>query len=349
MTDDSASQPFNLDDALESAYATVTETKAEPSKSEVIDDAPNKTVEKTDIAEGEDKLEATEKTDQGSETEGEPAKEQPLTAPERWSAERKATFAALPRDAQQLLLDRESEVDKAFTQKTQELSEQRKQYEALEQVIAPRRQALTSAYGSEANALTQLFQLSDFAERDPAGFVQWFAQQRGISLPTAQTVTDDTYVDPATKQLQQELQGIKQTLNAQQQAQFAARRETVKSEIATFKDEKDENGNLLRPHFEEVKPYMASLMQSGAAKTLSHAYEMAIWANPEVRKQILESQKKAEETQRLETAKQAASKAEKAKGVTVKSKKGGETTTAKKGNWESTLDDVTEELYGAAS
>jgi hypothetical protein len=341
MTDESAAEPFNLDNALESVMEKMDhpEKEAEPEVAEVSE----KPIE---IAEEK----AEEKSDQGSEPESEPAKEQPLTAPDRWSAERKAVFAALPRDAQQMLLERESETDKAFTQKTQELAEQRKQYEALEQILAPRRQALASAYGSEAGALAELFRLSDYANSDPAGFVQWFAQGRGLNLQqlTPPAATSDEYVDPATQRLTLELNTIKQKLTAQEQAQVAARQESVRNEISALKEENDESGQLLRPHFDAVKTEMASLMQSGAAKTLDHAYKMAIWANEGVRSKILEEQKKAEETKRIEAAKQAASKAEKAKGVTVKSKKGGESSPSKRGSWEDTLSDKAEELYGAA-
>lgn len=338
MTDESATDVFDLDSALESAFTSMDEPKENVAEVAAVTEL--------ETPEG-DKTPEVKDTDQGSETKGEPA-EQPLTPPDRWSAERKATFVALPREAQQLLLDREGEVDKAFTQKTQELAEQRKQYEALEQIIAPRRQALAAAYGSEANALQQLFQLSDFANNDPAGFVQWFAQQRGIDLQNAQGAGTDEYVDPVTKQLTQRLSTVEQQLTSQKIAEETARKEAARSEIDTFKAEKDESGNALRPHFDSVKAEMASLMQSGAAKSLTHAYEMAIWANADVRKQILSDQQKAEETKRLEAAKQAAAKAEKARGVTAKSKGAGQSAPSKRGNWEDTLNDTAEELYGAA-
>lgn len=324
MTDESATDDFNLDAALESAYTTMTE----PEKVEEPQDTEVKTEE--------------EDTDQGSVTESKPA-EQPLTAPERWSAERKATFAALPREAQQLLLEREGEVDKAFTQKTQELAEQRKQFEALEQVLAPRRQVLASQYGSEAAALNQLFQLSDFADRDPAGFIQWFAQQRGISLQNSQA--EDAYVDPAVQTLQQKLQNIEQTITQKEQRELQRQQETVKTEINVFRDQKDTSGNPLHPHFEDVRAEMAALMQSGAARTLEDAYKKATWANDSVREKILAEQRKQEDADRINQMKQSAAKAEKATGKVVKSSNTG-STPAKNSNWEDTLSEKASELYG---
>ncbi len=338
MTDETPAE-FDLDSALENAYAQTTgqEPVAKP-------EPDNET---TAV---EDETPAGEKdTDQGNEPKGEPDKDQPLTPPDRWSAERKATFTALPREAQQLLLDREGEVDKAFTQKTQELAEQRKQYEAVEQVLAPRRQGLAATYGSEANALNQLFQLSDFANSDPAGFIKAFAQQRGIDLQSVQPAqSTDEYIDPVTQQLQHKISNIEQTLTQTQQYQAEIRQDKIRSEIAEFESEKDESGTPLRPHFNDVKSQMATLMGSGAAKTLKHAYEMAIWSNPTVREKILSDRQKADDTKRIEATKQAAAKAEKAKGITVKSKKDGDSTPAKAANWEDTLGDVYDRVIGAA-
>lgn len=338
MTDEISAE-FDLDSALENAYAQTTgqelEVKPEPDK-----ETP--AVEKEAPA-GE------KETDQGNDPKGEPAKEQPLTPPDRWSAERKATFTALPREAQQLLLDREGEVDKAFTQKTQELAEQRKQYEAVDQVLAPRRQALAQAYGNEATALSHLFQLSDYANSDPEGFVKWFCQQRGINLQGVQPAqSGDEYVDPVTQQLQAQVKGITQTLDNFKQESQAARSEKIRNEIAEFEAEKDESGAALRPYFNDVKSEMAKLMGSGAAQTLKHAYEMAIWSNSGVREKILTDRKTADENKRIESAKQAAAKAEKAKGVTVRSRKDGDSTPAKATSWEDTLGEAYDKAYGAA-
>ena len=339
MTDETATGVFDLDAALESAYDQVTNPDAGS-------DDPAPSEENTVIAEG-DKPEVKETTTSG--TEDKPEAEKPIEAPVSWTAEAKEKFAKLPPDVQTYITQRESEREKLLTQKSTEFSEHQRKYEALEQILAPRRQALAASYGGEAQALNQLFQLSDFADRDPQGFVQWFAQQRGINLQNAQPVADDVYVDPVTQQLQQKLTSIEQKISTQEQAQIVARQETVRNEIAVFKDEKDEAGNLINPYFDEVKAEMASLMQTGAAKNLKHAYEMAQWANSTVRQKILESQTKAKDSERLDAAKEAAAKAEKAKGVTVKSKKAGESAPSKKGNWEETLDEKAGELYGAAS
>lgn len=56
--------------------------------------------------------------------------------------------------------------------------------EGLRNVVAPREQALVQNYGSVAQGIDHLFQISESASQNPAGFIQWFAQQRGIDLRT---------------------------------------------------------------------------------------------------------------------------------------------------------------------
>lgn len=331
MTDETPAE-FNLDNALESAFdkmesPDVKDTPEPAAESAVKEEKPE---ESGEVQSGEvEKVEA----------------EKPIDAPTSWTAEAKENFTKLPPDLQKYVAQRESDREKLITQKSMEHSEQQRKYQALEQILSPRSQALASTYGSEAQAIDQLFKLSDYADSDPAGFIQWFAQQRGIDMQQLTTGAESS--DPVTMQLQKELQGIKQKLTTQEQTQMESRKKAVQDEIVSFKDAKDEKGNLLRPFFEEVRPQMAQIMNGGAAKDLNHAYEMAVWANPTIRERMMGDKKAAEDAKRLSDAKAAAAKADKAKGVTVKSKKA-DAAASKATSWEETLDEAAEELYGTA-
>ena len=262
---------------------------------------------------------APEKTDQGTETERKPAS-QPLAPPERWSAEDKASFAALPREAQELVLKRESDVQKYLTQKSQEISEQSRRFEGVERLIAPRRQQWALAgYGSDDQFLGHLFAVSDFADRDPPGFIKWFAQQRGIDLAQA-TKPAESYEDPALTPLQQRLQKLEQSEVDRKRAEDERIANEQRARVEAFKSETDEKGNLKRPYFEDVRVHMAALMRQGLAKDMSDAYEQAVYANPTVRAKVLADQRAAEEAKRMEEAKAAAEKARKAAGTNLQSK-----------------------------
>ena len=191
--------------------------------------------------------------------------------------------------------------------------------DALEQVLAPRRERFAMDGMTDVQAVQQLFALSDAAEKDPAAFIQWFAQQRGVDLsslvqqpeppaePKADDIELDEFSDPAAKAALEEVRAIKARLEAQEKAQTDAQQQQFVQQVEQFKSAKDEKGALLHPHFEALRPQIAALLNAGVT-SLDDAYEQAQWANPVVRAKILESQ----EAERVKQAQQKAVKAERA-------------------------------------
>jgi len=76
-------------------------------------------------------------------------------------------------------------------------------------------------------------------------------------------------------------------------AQQKSRMQQVQNQIAEFQAAKDEAGNPVHPHFETVQNEMARLIQAGVAGDLKDAYDKAVWANPDLRAQQLEAERKA--------------------------------------------------------
>lgn len=281
-----------------------------------------------------------ETPDQGTEPEPEPA-EQPLSAPDRWSAEWKAKFTALPRDAQQVLLDREGEYDKGFTQKSQEASELKKRYEPLEQILAPRRQAWAMQGMDEGRAVSQLLALSDFAASKPQEFISWFAQQRGINPASLNPGSEPSAPDPFAPVLNK-IQTLEQQLNAQRDAD-------TNRQIDSFRSAPGHE------HFDEVRLEMGRLLESRIATDMQDAYEKACRVNPAVSQKIeasklaaAEADRKASEAKRVTAAKEAAAKAKKTAGVTITPKaslNGGAPAPA---NMRESLNQAWDEIQGAA-
>lgn len=244
--------------------------------------------------------------------------EQPLEAPARWSAEDKERFAELPREAQEIVLKREADVNKHLTQKTQELAQTSKTYSQLEEILAPRREAFRMDGMNDAQAVEQLFTISDFASRDPAAFIRWFAQQRGIDLGTRNEEPADQPADALSQKVQQ----LEMYIARQEQARQQAEQQTYASQVEQFAAQMDESGQPAYPHFDAVRTHMAALVRSGAASTLADAYDQAVYANPETRKAVLEAQSKADEAKRDAERKAKAAKAAKAAGTQVRTPNG---------------------------
>jgi hypothetical protein len=215
--------------------------------------------------------------------------------PKSWKPELEADYHKLPAHIIEQIEKRESDIFKGI----EEYKKQAMPAE-LRQVLGPREQSFVQQFGSVHAGLQHLFQLSDFAARDPQGFVQWFAQQRGVQLGN-QATPEGQAVDPNYSALQAEIAGLKnQLVGFQQQSQQAAMTPYL-SEVERFKSEPGHE------KFDELRPHMAALVQSGAAQTLQEAYDQAYrakfsdeWLNA----QLLERQKA--DQQRAQQAKQAA-------------------------------------------
>lgn len=276
--------------------------------------------------------------------------ETPIVAPASMSAADRTAFAKLPPEMQAFVARRESEVTAGLTQKTQALAERSRRYDALDQVLGPRRQQFALMGASEAQVIGQLLALSDFATQDIGGFIKYMAQQRGVDLRTLIDNPDQPapQVDPNFVALQQRFQSLENSLRQMTAGQEQALQQQVNSEIDAFRTQKSANGQPLHPHFDAVKVAMGALMQSGQAEDLQSAYDMAVRANPTTFAQLQAEQRAAAQRKRDADAKAAAAKAKQAQG-TVLAPKGTTPGKPPKQTMEQTARDVAERLYSGAT
>ena len=232
--------------------------------------------------------------------------QQPVQAPAGLTPAEVQQFSTLPAELQQFVARTMERAEQSATQSAG--------YAQIEQVIAPRRQAWAMNGMSEAQAVTQLLALSDFASKDPSGFIKYFAQQRSIDLENL-VFDQDEPIDPNVQQLQNQVQSLSQQLQGmttqQQQAQHAA----IVDEITAFGQAKDAKGVALHPYFDEMGrgmlPYLqAAMAEFGAHKprgeVLKIAYDNACWAIPAIREKMQKAANDAAEAQRiLDAAEQA--------------------------------------------
>lgn len=212
--------------------------------------------------------------------------------PPGWSAESKAKFAELPPSIQADVLKREKEVSDGFRQ----VSERIRPLMAVEEIIAPRREFFAQhGFQNDAQVINHLMSYSDAMDRDPTGTIKVLADAYRVDLGKlfganpAQAGQEEGEIPPAVAELrqrnailEQRLQSIEGSLTVQQRRSEAERAhqerlqsESIVSEVSTFSADK--------PHFQKVRPLMGALLQSGAAKGLEDAYQMAVFADPETR------------------------------------------------------------------
>lgn len=217
--------------------------------------------------------------------------------PKSWKADKQALWDAMHPDAQAYAETRETDILKGIAGYKQQLD----QVAPAWNTIQPYVEGLTRAHGSVEKGLDYLFKLSDFAGRDPVGFVQWFAQQRGISLD-GQTPAQhpQPQIHPQAmaeiNALRHELTELKRQTSQAMTAPYIAEVEKIRSDPAY-------------PHFEELRPVMAALIESGQVEDIRSAYQQAVWSRADFRDAELARQREdalKAEKERVDKARQGA-------------------------------------------
>ena len=274
----------------------------------------------------------------------------PIIPPGSWTAEEREVFTALPPDVQAIISQREGERDAGLTQKATELADQRKQYDDIEAAIAPRREQFRLEGLTDAQAITQILALEKSARAEPAQFIQWFADQRGINLKalvnTGAADTDGDYADPAVEAINR----VEREQNARwqnfQAEQNAAREAHAQQQIQAFKSETGTDGTLLRPHFDQVETVMTGLIAAKLATDLSTAYEKACRLDPAIQQQAETTRTETENGKRVADAKAAVARAKRAKDELTTARSGRSTVAAKNETVEETAGRVWDEMNG---
>lgn len=236
-----------------------------------------------------------------------------IEAPQHWAAADKELFGKLPPDGQKFLLDRHKAMEGDYTRNMQAIAPLRKAAEQwqpyLQQIGASPEQAFQALIGAEYALRTGTPEQKQQALRQLAADYE-------ITLDQAAQPAVDEYQDPQVVALNQKLAQLEAWKNSREQAEQQYQRQqqerqqqTLQSTIASFATEKTDAGTPAHPHYEVVRETMAALIGSGQAPDLKTAYDMAVWARPDLRQQLLSAQQDAAVKKAAEEAKARAQKA----------------------------------------
>lgn len=250
---------------------------------EIIEEAP---VE-PDEPEG-DAIEAKE-----PEKQAEPVVEEEIPIPARWKAV-EAHWKSAPKEILQEITKREKEIEKALTAHDGDLSMGR----SMKEVITPYLPIIQAEGGTPEKAVQQLlntaYQLRTAPPQRKAALLMDIARQYDIDLGAVQ---QQQQVHPQIRALQERIAQQDQQILEWQRQQQTAEEQKIAEEIQSFASNPD------HPYFEQVRAEMHALLAGGRAKDLKEAYELSIWANPEIRSTLLAKQQaEAEEKRKVEIA-----------------------------------------------
>jgi hypothetical protein len=160
----------------------------------------------------------------------------------------------------------------------------------------------------EMAAIRQLVGYHQMYAKDPVGYVKQVAEAAGIDL--RRLAEPEGEQDPQSAALQRRIDQLESQLQTFSNQQTVSQQTAINQQIEAFRGEAGEDGQPLRPHFDEVQGLMGAYLRDGQAKDMQEAYDMAIWATPSLRSKMIEAEKQAllkaeQEKQAVEKAKRA--------------------------------------------
>jgi hypothetical protein len=239
--------------------------------------------------------------------------------PQHWSADDRAVFSRTAPEAQELILRRHREMEQFVTQRTQAAAQAVEFVSALAPVYqdAEISASLQQAGVTFADAIHQWAGFHKrFMSPDPQvrqGLFYELAQRAGID-PAAMAangnrpgptspLTEEQLKDPTIKFIADTLGKSTQRVQALESTIERIQREGIEQQraeaqrftrwgIDTYAEEKDQQGNLLRPHFDAVLPHIIELYRANPQRNLDEAYQTALWMNPQIRSELVNAERR---------------------------------------------------------
>ena len=250
------------------------------------------------------------------------AVEEPLwkRPPASWKKDYHEDWKAAPARIQEYAWQREEQMKAGY----EPLRAKAEYADQMQQVVQPFMQTI-SGLGIDAPRAVKALLEADHALRysTPEQKLQLFnrlAQQYGVNLGQMEGLPQQTLADPAVYALQNELNAVRGEVNTWKQQQEQAQNQTLLGEIGQFSQKAE--------HFEEARPAMIQLLQSGMATDLQDAYEKAIRLDPNLFDVVQQSKQADVDATKRAAANKAAISA-RAAAVSVKSSTPGAATTTK--------------------
>lgn len=199
-------------------------------------------------------------------------------APPAWPNELKGKWGALDADVRIFLQKREADVHRQFTTNDQERSFGRE----IRQIVQPY-EALIRSIGSTPQAaitdvLNTAYVLRTADPQTKAATIAKVIQDYGVDM---KLLGQPQQVSPEVAALRQELARVSQQQQAWQQQQEQTVQQQVLQQVETFGQDPK------HPHFKAVQALMGTLMQAGQAQDMEEAYQMAVYARPDLRQSLL--------------------------------------------------------------
>ena len=221
-----------------------------------------------------------------------------IQVPENWEPEVREFINSIQDQAgKKAVFEKISNYDKGYQKKYQDLAGQRKEFEAnksflenyqnFEKSIEARDEILAQ-YGSVPAYMQALHRMDMLASKDPKSFLINFCNNLGVTAETLQE-----YLNSPESKNHREARS-QEDLKSQIMQEFEEKQREAEfvKEVIAFRDAKDEGGNLLHPHLEELANVMEALKSVNGNSSLEELYQMALYTRPDLREEAIKKEAK---------------------------------------------------------
>jgi len=210
--------------------------------------------------------------------------------------------------------------------------------DAMNQALEPYMQTIQGLGLKPEQAVAALAQADYTLRNSPpdqrVAYLHNLAAQYGVNLGQSPQAAPQQSVDPVVWQLQNELNNVRGEVMGWKQQQEMAQNQQLLSEINDFSGKAE--------YFEEARPTMIQLLQSGVAETLEDAYDKALRLDADLFEKV-QSARQAEIAAKQSAEKNRAAKAARAAAVSVRSSTPGINTAPKAQSRRALLEEALEE------
>lgn len=203
------------------------------------------------------------------------------------AADKREKFGKLPPEAQAFVRELHKDLQGGFTKKSQEFAAFEKD---VKEVLGQLGQVTQGKFKSMGELTTYISSMQNFEselKQNPQRTLLVLMNSLGITLEQLAQYQPNA-AEEAMRPIRQEilkLQNLVGKQGAVRQSSDAPANDTTdpKNVIETFRNARDNKGNVLHPHFDKVARVIGSIIEGNTYEDLEKAYNQAIQVLPEVR------------------------------------------------------------------
>lgn len=256
------------------------------------------------------------------------------TAPKTWKPEVAKHWAALPPEVQAEIQRREQDIFNGINQYKEAADFGKGFYNVLKPYIPVLQQYNVDPHQQVANLMHSHYTLAFGKPEEKVALIKSILADYKIDFKP-EGGGEPSYTDPEVENLRAQLSSVQSELQALRQGREAEVKTSLEARVEAFaKDPANK-------YFNDVLPEMTALLQSGAAKDIKQAYDLAIYQNPAVRQKVLDEELAKRNAAAEEARKKKLEEAEKASALSRKaSRQVPGNDTAARGSMDDTLQET---------